>query len=231
MPEAYIGIGHGRRPDGRYDSGTTTGSVHEHVKARHVGRAAAAAFERSGVSALVDDCPDGAHDHAPNYVGSTRRANASGARCALELHFDWSKAPEGGFGIDASDAGRTLSRAVERRYRDGDLPTRKHQRRSLYFVRNTTMPAVIWECGRIKDWNEAELRTMGETIAAGVCDWLGERYVSRQEAIMATLDDDDLEAIALAVWSYRGDENRDAWWLLRHSRTMLGRILDRLRRR
>jgi hypothetical protein len=177
VTDVYLSIGHGRMPDGRYDPGTIAGTVHEHVQARGVVRLAAAALRRSGVTVEHDDCPDpiAGWQHSPNYAGSAARSRALHPLISVEVHYDWSGAPRGGFGIHDDPAGLALADAIRARYLAAGLPVRSHQNRALYFVRHGhgSLGCVLWECDRVGAGSPASI---AEALAAGICDRLGVAY-------------------------------------------------------
>lgn len=174
MAKGYASIGHGRTPSGGYDPGTQGFGGVEHEEARRVVREVSRVLDRLGVSHVAEDCPDGRNSHAPNWAGSYVRANRGGVEVAVEVHFDWRKAPRGGFGIYASSAGKRVAKAIAKRYKELGLPRRGHQHRpGLGFVRNTTMPAILWECDRIGVYSAERVREIGEAIGHGIADYLG----------------------------------------------------------
>lgn len=193
--KAYLSTGHGRRADGSYDSGTTTGGVHEHEQARRVVQMAAQRLRARGAEVVADKCPDGRYEHSPNYHGSAKRANRKAPDVAVEVHWDWIKAPRGGFGIYGDREGRRLSGAIARRYRQAGMALRSHQRRRLYFVRKTNMPAILWECDRIGDYPSSHLREIAHCIADGIADHFG----------MIGLEEEDVLK--------RDDEGNEVHWL------------------
>lgn len=174
----FVAVGHGLKPGGVYDPGAVApGGKQEHELAHLVVSAVASALTRSGVAAAIEE--DSASGHDPNFVGSVRAANKADVAAAVEVHFDWSGAPPGGFGIFASDEGEQLSGAIWRRYADAGLTRRKNYARSFFFVRATHASAVIWECDRVADDHDPDtLWLYGECIAAGFCDFIGATYRS-----------------------------------------------------
>jgi len=185
MTDVYLGIGHGIKPDKGYDPGACTPKgTQEHVLASSVVAAAAGALARSGVSAIVER---GYNSHGepddPNYVGSTTAANAAGVKRAVEVHFDWTQGVVGYAGqYSGSTKSLALSKAIATRFAEMGLPVAKNahvnRKGTLYFLDHTTMPALIPEMTVVSDTITADtLVTMGEAVAAGLCDDLGKTYV------------------------------------------------------
>lgn len=178
MQQTYASIGHGRTSSGGHDTGTMSNGASEHALAREVVAYAAKRLKARGAKFVHETCPDGPHSHAPNWVGSVARVNdlegSSGLLCAVEFHFDWYRAPRGGFGLhDGSREGIALSKAIEARYKQAGLPTRRHSNRSgLGFIRRATTTAILWECDRIDNYSPSHLRLVGEAIADGIADHL-----------------------------------------------------------
>lgn len=177
--DVYLAVGHGVRPDGRFDPGAVgLDGRYEHYEATEVAAECVNALERSGVAVKHEVTGSGGPED-PNYSGSIKAINAGIYKCAVEIHFDWNKAPEGGFG-HWYYAGRPIADAVLKRWREAGLPVRDSwhkQRTDLAFLKYTKPPAMLWECGRIQDFPAEVNRQMGETIAAGICDYLGLTYV------------------------------------------------------
>lgn len=116
----------------------------------------------------------------PNYSGSISRINAGDYGLAVEVHFDWSRAPRGGFGHWYSDAGKRAADKILGRWSGANLPVRlswHKQRSDLSFLKRTRPPAVLWECDRIEDYDHETTSLMGEALAAGICDALGKPYL------------------------------------------------------
>lgn len=183
MTDLYLAVGHGIRPDGKFDPGARgADGRYEHFEATQVVAEAVEGLVRSGVNVVHEAHGSGGPDFDPdpNFSGSWKKANATGARYALEVHFDWVEAPRGGFGFWASDAGKVLADAVRDQWIAAGLPTRDRwhtKRTNLGFINNTTMPAALWECDRVQDYDQATNEKMGEAIAAGACNALGISYV------------------------------------------------------
>lgn len=181
MTDLYLAVGHGRRDDGRFDPGARgDDGRYEHFEATEVVAEAVQALQRSGVT-LTHEANGTAGPEDPNFSGSIRRVNDGDYRIAVEVHFDWSKAPRGGFGHWYSDAGKQIADAVYQRWEAEGLPTRPswHKRRDdLSFLKRTNVPAMLWECDRVSDYDPDVNARQGEALAAGICDALGKRYVA-----------------------------------------------------
>lgn len=171
----YLAVGHGKRDDGRYDPGSVSGSVHEHNEAHRIGRVVSEALHRSGEPYILEEDAGGQHD--PNYAGTIRAANANpSVAYVVEIHLDWSGAPEGGFGIyyPGSSKGKAIADAIRTRYQQSGLQVRSNYAKDLALLRGTNDPACIWESHKVHDapHSEAEIIAIGEAIAAGVCDFV-----------------------------------------------------------
>lgn len=177
MTDVYAIRGHGRKPDGTEDPGAVgrdaTGKLWTEQLAADIAVPAMVRRLRSAGVDVIDEGPDD-----PNYVGSTRAANASGAKLAVSLHCDWTG------GLDAhvlhypgSAGGTALASAIVARWEAAGIPTAgTRDRDELYLLKRTTMPAVIVELGRIGSAaidTPAELERLGELVAHGILDHLG----------------------------------------------------------
>lgn len=177
--DVYLAVGHGKRPNGTFDPGAIgKDGRYEHYESTEVAAECVNALERSGV-AVKHEVHGSAGPEDPNYSGSIKVVNQGNYKCAVEIHFDWNKAPDGGFG-HWYRAGKPIADTVLKRWMDAELPVRLswHKRRTdLSFLKYTNPPAMLWECGRIEDWPPEVNRKMGEAIAAGICDWLDIDYI------------------------------------------------------
>ena len=189
MTDVFIGAGHGRRPNGVYDTGTVNranGAV-EHEQVHRVLPHVEAGLARSGVSFHSESWGSAAFDD-PNFVGSIAKANELGVDVAVEIHFDWDEAPRGGFGIHfpSSGEGADVADLIGRAYVQRGLRLRHggvySDTRGLAFVRRTAMPAVIWECDRIDVYDNETVAAFGESVAEGLCGFLGVSYVPPEAA-------------------------------------------------
>lgn len=184
-----IAIGHGYMPNGKFDPGAVNqDGTQEHSLATRVVEAMETALVRSGVADLMVE-RDAGPSHDPDYRGSAKRVNAEKAGLAIEVHFDSSNAPVGGFGIYSNDAsrGRTLSEKVKNHWGQAGLSQRKSYAdvRGLYFLHATHCPALIWECDHTARHDPSTLDKMGEALAAGICDYLGVPFIGPGKEPMA----------------------------------------------
>lgn len=182
MTRFYSAQGHGRQPSGNFDPGATSGQIREHELVERLTVFIDRANRRCRVDAILEQCPDPVtgNSHSPNFAGSRDRANKAKVAAALEDHFDWSGAPEGGFGIShtGSVAGKRLADAIRQAWSDHGLTVRRNYSRSnLGFLSGTRMPAVIWENGKVRPYTDDELEAMAEARVDGVCRFLGIPYV------------------------------------------------------
>lgn len=188
--KVYLATGHGLRPDGGFDPGAPAPGEGrgEHELAHVVARVAVGYLHARGVQ-VRHEHHSGDEAHDPNYVGSTHAANAWGADLAVAVHFDWSQAPRGGFGIyhPGSEA-VVLAGDLEGAYRRAGLPTRASYAEAFYFVRETRMPAVIWEADRVGPDvdDDRYLYRLGEAIADGIARHL-EVPITEEELPMPDL--------------------------------------------
>lgn len=171
MPTVYLAVGHGRRDDGVFDPGTSTPDGRtEQSEGAPIVAAAAEALRDAGIDVVAQQEGD------PNFPGYTREANEVGADLAVTVHHDWTGAPRGCFGhwFPGSSQGKALADAIRDALdEDLDWPCRHdwHRGRNLHFLRNTAMPAVLWECDRIGEVTDHA--AYGRAIAAGIAARLG----------------------------------------------------------
>lgn len=174
MKRAYLAVGHGKRPDGRFDPGAIgPKGEKEHDYAHLVVEMIANRLKGTAGLELTVERNSG-NDEDPNYVGSTANVNKGNYDVALSIHLDWSKAPRGGFGLYFSQEGLKLATHIRDRYSVRGLPVRGNTRRDdLYFLKRTNCPAVIWETDRIGAPTSEEFVKMADSIALGLAAYLG----------------------------------------------------------
>jgi N-acetylmuramoyl-L-alanine amidase/Mannosyl-glycoprotein endo-beta-N-acetylglucosaminidase len=183
--DAYIGVGHGRKPDGVFDPGAVSGGLIEHDIAVSVVDAYADALRRSGVE-VTDESHSGA-GHDPNFVGSALKANQLRVKYADEVHFN----AGGGTGVEVlvdthtskanKDACRAIAAGIAQIL---DLPVRRD--RGLFvtsgfgFLTGTKMPSAIIEVAFVDTASDRRaikkkdaLENVGEAIARARLDFLG----------------------------------------------------------
>ena len=187
--DAYIGVGHGRKPTGVFDPGAVSGDLLEHTLAISVVDAYADAMRRSGVN--VRDESNSGPGHDPNWEGSARRANRLRVKYADEVHFNAFDGTATGVEVvvrpDTSAANRKACRAIAagiarvlripvRHPGDGGLVFRTTQG----FLNTTNMPAAIIEVAFLDNpadrraiLRKDALEQVGEAIAEARCAFLG----------------------------------------------------------
>jgi hypothetical protein len=168
--KVYIAVGHGRRPNGTYDPGATAGKATEQNQGDPIVQAAAKRLRDLGVTVRAQRAGDA------NFVGYTREANEWDADLAVSVHHDWSGAPRGAFGFwyPGSTQGKRLADAIYRSVEAAGFPMRPSWHKShsrLYFLNNTRMPAVLWECDRVGQVTD-HVR-YGRALADGIARYLG----------------------------------------------------------
>lgn len=172
--KVYLGVGHGIRPDGRFDPGAVGGGWTEQTAGDIIVAEAARVLFDAGL-----DVRHEAFKSDLNFYGTVRDANRWGADVVVEVHHDWSGAPVGSFGHWVSSAGKQVADAIQAAVgRAGFLlrPSWHKKRDDLYILKHTHAPCVLYEVGRIgqSDLNEErELKVMGRAIARGILDWAG----------------------------------------------------------
>lgn len=207
MPRVYLAVGHGLKPDGSFDPGTSGGGWTEQTSGDIVVQTAADFLAQSSVDAYSE-----AHSDDPNFVGSTSKANEWGADYVVAVHSDWPGAPSGAFVHWVSDAGKALADDIYDAIEDSEFPMRPswHKYRDdLYILKNTHAPCVLVEIGKIGDTmlnEEHELEDMGIAIAQGILNHLGIDE-PKEEDDMAHLSEDDQKWLAEFVQEGR---DRDA---------------------
>jgi N-acetylmuramoyl-L-alanine amidase len=185
--DAYIGVGHGRKPTGAFDPGAVSGGLVEHDLAVSVVDAYADAMRRSGVR-VTDESHSGP-GHDPNFVGSARRANELRVKYADEVHFNASDGR--GTGVEVlvhpatSEANKRASRAIAGGIaKILGIPVRRD--RGLFitsgfgFLTGTNMPSAIIEVAFLDNATDRRairrkdaLEDVGQAIAEARCAFLG----------------------------------------------------------
>lgn len=183
--DAYIGVGHGLRPDGVFDPGATSGGLEEHDLAISVVDAYADALRTSGVK--VEDESHSGSGHDPNFIGSARRANELRVKYADEVHFN----AGGGTGVEvlvhprSSSMNKKACRAIAAGIANVlGLPVRRD--RGLFlatgfgFLTGTDMPSAIIEVAFLDTTADRRairkkeaLEDVGAAIAEARCAFLG----------------------------------------------------------
>lgn len=174
MVKVYLAVGHGFRPDGTWDPGTTRGLFTEQSEGRPIVAAMAEALGRvRGITVKHEATGD------PNFVGTVKAANDWGADLLVSVHHDWHAAPRGAFGHwwpGADDAERLADEMRDALDSIG-WPLRRswHKPRTdLYLLRESRMTAVLWEADRIGEV-AGRHEAYGRALAAGVATYLGRK--------------------------------------------------------
>jgi hypothetical protein len=185
--DAYIGVGHGRKPEGIFDPGAVSGGLVEHDLAISVVDAYADAMRRSG--AKVTDESHSGPGHDPNFVGSTLKANELRVKYADEVHFNASDGRGTGVEVlvhtQTSEANKRACRAIAAGIAKVlRIPVRRD--RGLFFIdgfhflRRTHMPSAIIEVAFLDNTTDRRairkkdaLEDVGEAIAEARCAFLG----------------------------------------------------------
>lgn len=177
MSKGYLAVGHGRENNGVWDPGAVTdgGQIREHDLALTVVTHMNALMENHGLEFVTESAGGASHD--PDYVGSSATVNVGKFDWAIEVHFDYDRAPRGGFGLYVSDVGRQWADFIHQEYVSRGMPTRPDTKRTdLYFLNVTRCPAVIWECDRVgRDVTADDMTRYGEALAVGTLRWLEAR--------------------------------------------------------
>jgi N-acetylmuramoyl-L-alanine amidase len=196
MPKkVFVAPGHGQAPVEDHPGQTifdpgAVGHGHgktfeEHDLNTKVANALAAALRRCGVEVVLEQ---GGGNHDPNFLGSTKAANASGADYAIEIHHNATGPPFTGHGTEvlvndhASQANRQLATAMVAAMA-GALGIRNRgvvARSSEHFNRETRMPACMPECAFVDSATDQEVidqpgyaTTVAEAICEPLCGFLG----------------------------------------------------------
>ena len=174
--DVYLAVGHGVEPSGVFDPGAIgADGRQEHLEAFEVCTHALAGMRRSGLRVVSESAQGASHD--PDFRGSAIRANQLRPRVAIEVHFDFSGGIDGFSGLYISAAGRSLAKHIGDAFAARDLPRKTDVRRTdLFFLKETSMPALIPEIRRVLDYPAAENKAQGEAIAEGTCAFLGRTY-------------------------------------------------------
>ena len=216
MPKkVFVAPGHGLKPDPKHPGKTIfdPGAVghaggktfEEHDFNTKVANALAAALRRCSVVVVLED---GGGNHDPNFKGSIKAANASGADYAVEVHHN----AAGGTGSEvvvndrASAANKQLAKTMAAAMA-GALGIRnrgvKARDRESFNI-ETTMPASIPECAFVDSAiDQAVLdqpgyaATVAEAICESLCGFLGVAFnpppaapdVRKEELSMADVND------------------------------------------
>lgn len=177
MATVALYIGHGRSTDGSWDPGTTWSGLTEAALMLPIGQSAVKNLEASGIAVLTDAFSG----NNINMIKQVSEANRKGADVFVSLHCDYYKAPSGTLPLYISNKGKALANAINKRVMAATgLGTRGLSRRTdLYELKQTKMPACIFETGSIDDDSDVFLDKAdiyGRAVAQGICDYLGVEF-------------------------------------------------------
>jgi N-acetylmuramoyl-L-alanine amidase len=202
MPQVFLGVGHGRTPQGTFDQGAQAPGRNEYELNWLVVAAAASALDRCGVSFFNEEAAGKGHD--PDFVGSAKKANELNVQLAIEVHHNASDPPHPGFGCemcvrpDTSEGNRQLGRRIAAllhqelgltvRHQDGLSP-----RDDLGFLNHTSMVAMIPEISFVDNNTDRQISgrpdyasKAGEAIAQAICEHLAKPFIAPHAAQPAT---------------------------------------------
>lgn len=175
MSSIYLATGHGLSQNGSWDPGCTDGSYTEADLMLPIAQCAVAHLRAAGLTVHTD--ADSGNDR--NCTATIQEADTLDVDAYLALHADYNAAPSGTLPIiyPGSTGGATLAKsltdAVQSRL--GLAPRATITRDDDMEVRDTTMPACIFETGSIR----ADIATLtnpqayGAAIAQGVLAYFG----------------------------------------------------------
>lgn len=180
MSKIKVGIwaGHGISTDGTKDPGTVYNGWTEAGRMVVVTQSFVNYMRTSGVTVYTDAFDN----NNKNMVKQVEYSNSKKVKVHIALHMDYYKAPTGTLPIyyKGSTEGKKLAKALNDAVRkDIGIKTRGLTARTdLYEIRETQMPAVIFECGSIKNdikyFDTAkECDAYGRALAKGLCKYLG----------------------------------------------------------
>lgn len=181
-----IVCGHGKSTDGTFDVGTVYNGKTEAAMMLPITQVAVKYVRASGLTVYTD--VDAGENNNMNMVKSVQEANKKKVDAYVSIHCDWHKAPTGTLPLYVSDKGKKLATCINKHVmKDTGIKTRELQKRTdLYELKQTDMPACIFECGSIKhdadEWDTAkEIDVYGKAIAKGICEYLGVKFKDTAE--------------------------------------------------
>jgi hypothetical protein len=192
MPDLYLGVGHGVKPNGTFDPGAQAPSRNEYELNWQVVTAIAAALKRSGVSFHNEQASGMGHD--PNAKGAAVKANQLNVKLAIEVHHNASP-DHRGKGCEmlvhpqTGEKNRKLGRRIAALlHQDLGLIVRHGdglKQADFGFLRETDMPAMIPEISFIDNPTDRKISgkpdyatKTGEAVARAVCEHLGKHFVT-----------------------------------------------------
>ena len=175
-PIVFLSAGHGGSDSGAVGNGLKEKDINLQIL-----KACKTELERHGVTVITSRMKD---ENDP--VGEeTREANASGADVAVSFHTnagggDGSEA----FAYTSSKAGMKLAALGEKYVKElGQNSRGVKSGNHLYFIKNTTMPSVLFECFFIDNATDkkigdtvAEQKKFGVAYAKAILEYLGIDY-------------------------------------------------------
>lgn len=209
-PIVFLSAGHG---------GTDPGAVGNGLKEKDINlqilKACKEELERHGVTVVTSRTKD-----EDDPVGEeTREANASGADVAVSFHTN----AGGGDGSEAfyhtrSTKGKKLAQLGEKHVKElGQNSRGVKSGDHLYFVKNTSMPAVLFECFFIDNATDkkigdtvAEQKKFGVAYAKAILEYLGIEYKAKQTTTKKEATKDSGVIYAVQVGAYSKKANAEA---------------------
>ena len=181
-PKIYVGVGHGRRPDGVFDPGAVhpEDGTREYDVAFDIAVHLVGHLERAGCQVVTET--DHGRTLDPNFIGKTQDVNGEHPPfdLAMSVHLDWYRAPRGVMPLYVSQAAKAFGDKVVAAYRDADLPVRGVVRRTdLHFLNRTNVPALLVEADRVGQDAAAEsnVKACAAAIARGLLDGFGLPFI------------------------------------------------------
>jgi N-acetylmuramoyl-L-alanine amidase len=221
MPKVFVAPGHGRKPDGTFDPGAVGRAdgreFVEHDLNTKVANALAGALKRCGVEVVLEQ---GGGNHDPNFIGSTRAANASGADYAIEIHHNATETHAGnGSEVIINDRASAVNRQLAKEMAAAMASALGIRNRGVvardreHFNRETRMAACIPECAFVDSATDqhvigqaAYATTVAEAICEPLCGFLGVAFRPSQTAPAIEQEEDDLtpEQRAALIRDFKG---------------------------
>lgn len=180
MAKVFLSAGHGGS-----DPGAVANGLQEKTVNLHTLLACKSELERHGVTVVCSRTKD-ENDPVSQEV---KEANASGADIALSFHIN----AGGGDGFEAyyynsSNKGKKLASLCEKHVKNlGQNSRGLKSGDKLYFIKNTSMPAVLVESffvDNVKDMTigdaVSEENAFGEAYAKAILEYLGITYKSKK---------------------------------------------------
>lgn len=176
MPKVFLSAGHGGT-----DPGAVANGLYEKAINLNIALACKSELERHGITVICSRTKD---ENDP-VAQEVKEANASGAEIAISFHIN----AGGGDGFEVfhhktSDKGKKLAGLCEKHAKKlGQNSRGLKSGNHLYFIKRTTMPAVLIESffiDNVKDKSigdsVAEQSTFGVAYAKAILEYLGITY-------------------------------------------------------